>query len=137
MVDGMSSQNPGCRGEFSRDVRQIVSRLLARRHPNIQLVSGALGMSTRTLQRRLGDVGLTYVSVVAQARADMARQMLGDPALKIGDVARAVGYSDAGHFTRAFLRWTGVTPREFRRRRRETAGDTPRPPAARPRTARR
>ena len=35
----------------------------------------------------------------------------------------AIGYSDAGHFTRAFLRWTGLTPREFRRLRRETAGD--------------
>ncbi len=116
-------------------MRRIVSRLLARRSPNIQLVSGALGMSARTLQRRLGEVGLTYVSVVAQARADMARQMLGDPAPKIGDVARAVGYSDAGHFTRAFLRWTGLTPREFRRLQRRMAGDTPGPPAVPSRTA--
>ena len=135
MVDGRSSHTPGCRREFSRDVRRIVSGLLARRSPNIQLVSGALGMSARTLQRRLGEVGLTFVSVVAQARADMARQMLGDPAPKIGDVARAVGYSDAGHFTRAFLRWTGLTPREFRRLQRRRAGDTPGPPAVRSRTA--
>ena len=136
MVDGRSSQTPGCRGEFSRDVRQIVSRLLTRRHPNIQLVSGALGISARTLQRRLGDVGLTYVSVVAQVRADMARQMLADPAPKIGDVARAVGYSHAGHFTRAFLRWTGLTPREFRRNQRKMARDLSGPPAAPSRTAR-
>jgi AraC-like DNA-binding protein len=114
----------------------MVSTLLARRYPSIQLVSGALGMSARTLQRRLAAAGLTYVSLVAQARGDMARRMLGDPAPKIGDIARAVGYSDAGHFTRAFLRWTGLTPREFRRLQRRTAGDIPGPPAASSRTAR-
>jgi len=92
------------------------------RHPNIQLVAGVLGMSARTLQRRLGDVGLTYARVVGEARADMARRMLKDPTRKVGDVARTIGYSDAGHFTRAFLRWTGLTPREFRRLRRETVG---------------
>ena len=92
------------------------------RHPNIQLVAGVLGMSARTLQRRLGDVGLTYARVVGEARADMARRMLKDPARKVGDIARTIGYSDAGHFTRAFLRWTGLTPREFRRLRRETGG---------------
>jgi AraC-like DNA-binding protein len=45
----------------------------------------------------------------------MAEQMLANLRDKIGDVARALGYSDPAHFTRAFRRWTGLTPRDFRR----------------------
>ena len=71
-------------------------------------------MGPRTLQRRLRDAGLTYAQVIARARSDVAQRMLNDPARKIGDIARALGYSDAPHFTRAFVRWTGLTPREFR-----------------------
>ena len=78
-------------------------------------------MSTRTVQRRLGDGGLTYARVVAQARAAVARHMLEDASAKVADVAQTLGYSDAGHFSRAFLRWTGVTPREFRQRASRTA----------------
>jgi AraC-like DNA-binding protein len=117
-----SSRSLGSRRDPVRDVRRVVSTLRPPGHPSIQLVAGVLGMSARTLQRRLGDVGLTYARVVAEARADMARQMLKDTAQKVGDIARTIGYSDAGHFTRAFLRWTGLTPREFRRLRRETVG---------------
>jgi AraC-like DNA-binding protein len=106
------------------NVRQVVSSSLTQRHPNVQLVARTLGMSARTLQRRLGDLGLTYVGVVAQARTELARQMLEDPRAKIGDIARTLGYSEAGHFTRAFLRWTGVGPREFRRLMR-AAAETP------------
>jgi len=50
-----------------------------------------------------------------------AEQMLADSARAIGDVAPALGYSDPAHFTRAFLRWTGLTPRDFRRRPRAHA----------------
>ena len=127
MTAGRSSRNR----DFAGDVRQIVSQSLARRHPNIPVVARELGMSPRTLQRRLGDVGLTYARLVAQARADLARQMLGEPGPKIGEIARSVGYSDAGHFTRAFLRWTGLTPREFRRLRQDRARRVPRSRARR------
>ena len=102
-------------------MHQVVSSSFAGRYPNIQLVAGAIGMSTRTLQRRLGEDGVTYAQVVARARAEMARQMLRDSAWKIGEIGRTIGYSNAGHFTRAFLRWTGRTPRDFRRLGRNSA----------------
>jgi len=102
-------------------VRRVVSAALGERHPKVQVVARSLGMSSRTLQRRLSAAGLTYASLVAQTRADMARRLLSRPTPRIGDVARAIGYSDAGHFTRAFQRWTGLTPREFRRLGRRSA----------------
>jgi AraC-like DNA-binding protein len=74
--------------------------------------------SVRTLQRQLRGTGQTYAGILQQARCQAAEQMLTESALKISDVARALGYSDPGHFARAFRRWTGLTPREFRRRAR-------------------
>ncbi|HYU90579.1 MAG TPA: helix-turn-helix transcriptional regulator, partial [Gemmatimonadales bacterium] len=74
-----------------------------------------MGTSVRTLQRLLRATGVTYAGVVQQARYAAARDMLKDHGRKIGDVARMLGYSDPAHFTRAFERWTGTSPRDFRR----------------------
>lgn len=75
-----------------------------------------MGISVRTLQRWLQAAGLTYAGVAREARCAVALQMLEQSERKIRDVAVALGYSDPAHFTRAFLRWTGLTPRAFRRR---------------------
>ena len=114
-------------GDIGSRVREAVATLLGGGAPDIRLVAQALRTSPRTLQRHLRDAGLTYAHVVAQARFDRARRMLGESTHKIGDIARALGYSDPAHFTRAFLRWTGVTPRDFRERPHLTTVVTPRP----------
>jgi AraC-like DNA-binding protein len=85
------------------------------RSPEIQFVAAEMGTSVRTLQRRLRATGLTYGDVVQEARCAAAQQLLKDRRRRIGEIARKLGYSDHAHFTRAFQRWTGVTPREFRR----------------------
>jgi AraC-like DNA-binding protein len=122
MSGGTSSRIPSTPHGLVRKVGEIVTTSCPERYPNIQLVAGALGMSTRTLQRRLGDEGVTYAQVVAEARADTARRMLHESTRKIGEIARTIGYSNAAHFTRAFLRWTGRTPRDFRRLRKGADG---------------
>ena len=98
-------------------VQQIVTRLLRDGYPDVRSVAKMMGLSARTLQRRLFDEGVTYGRVVARARFDLAQQMLEDPACKVIEVALDLGYSDPAHFARAFARWTGVAPREFRRLR--------------------
>ncbi len=112
--------------DFDRRVRQIVAAMLVDGSPRVHRVAGSVRTSARTLQRRLQGAGLTYAGVVQQVRFEVASQMLRDPARKIGDVARTLGYSDPSHFTRAFQRWTGLTPRDFRRR--QLAGATDRDP---------
>ena len=97
-------------------LQQVVTSLLPDGYPDIQLVAEAVHMSPRTLQRRLHGEGLTFARVVAKARFSEAQRMLGEPGRKVIDVALDLGYSDPAHFTRAFGRWTGVAPREFRRR---------------------
>jgi AraC-like DNA-binding protein len=96
-------------------VQQMVTALLPVQYPDIRLVAEAVRMSPRTLQRRLRLEGLTYAGVVARTRFETARQLLGNPERKVIDVALDLGYSDPAHFTRAFTRWTGQAPREFRR----------------------
>jgi AraC-like DNA-binding protein len=117
--------------DFDQRVRHVVGLLLAGGPIDVRRVAGLVRTSARTLQRRLHRIGLTYAEVVAQTRLETARKMLDDPGKKIGDVARTLGYSDAAHFTRAFQRWTGLTPTDFRRRA-ETGGASGAAPTRRP-----
>jgi AraC-like DNA-binding protein len=98
-------------------VQQIVTTLLPDGYPGLHCVAELVRLSPRTLQRRLCDEGLSFAHVVTRVRLDVARRMLADPGRKVIDVALELGYSDPAHFTRAFARWTGLTPREFQRLR--------------------
>ena len=105
--------------DIGQRVRQAIGARLASGHgsPDIRLVADTVGTSVRTLQRRLRERGLTYGDVVQHARYAAARHMLQDPGRRIGEIARKLGYSDHAHFTRAFQRWAGLTPRRFRSRK--------------------
>jgi AraC-like DNA-binding protein len=99
---------------YGVEVRQVVAGLLGRQSPGIHLVADTMLTSPRTLQRRLQSAGLTYGHLVAEARRASAERLLAEPERTIADVARMLGYSDPAHFTRAFQRWTGRSPRAFR-----------------------
>jgi AraC-like DNA-binding protein len=105
----------------SMPARDLVSSLkdllkvyLAEGYPSIELAADISGMSVRTLQRNLARSQITYSKVVEIARFEAAVQLLGDPGSKIIDVAYAVGYQDPSHFSRAFRRFAGTSPREYR-----------------------
>ena len=104
-------------GDVGERVRQVVAVRLAKGsgYPDVQFVAAKMKMSVRSLQRRLTAKGLTYAGIVQQTRCAAARRMLKERGT-IGDVARLLGYSDPAHFTRAFQRWAGMTPSDFRRR---------------------
>ena len=115
-------------------VRQVVAVLLVRRCPDIHMVADTMLTSPRTLQRRLRSAGLTYAHLIAEARRASAERLLCDRSRTIAAVARTLGYSDPAHFTRAFQRWTGVTPRTFRASQHRP--DRSSTPAAEPRRRR-
>ena len=106
--------------EVAHRVQQVVGAMIAggEGSPDIRLVAGAMGTSVRTLQRRLRATGSTYADVVQRVRYAAARRMLRSRRRRIGEIAASLGYSDPAHFTRAFQRWTGLTPRDFRCRDR-------------------
>ena len=105
-------------GDVGRLVGEVITVVLATGSgfPEIELVAESLGTSVRTLQRRLNAKGVTFTKITQQACRVVAQQMLKEQQTRIGDIARALGYSHPAHFTRAFQRWTGFTPRAFRGR---------------------
>jgi AraC-like DNA-binding protein len=76
-----------------------------------------LGMSDRTLARRLAEHGLTPARLVEELRQQLADKYLAQRAFPLGRITYLLGYSDLSAFTRAFRRWTGLTPSEWRSER--------------------
>ncbi|MBV1859864.1 MAG: AraC family transcriptional regulator [Nannocystaceae bacterium] len=74
-----------------------------------------LGFSGRTLTRRLQDEGASFRELLEDAREQLARAWMTDPATEIHEVAYLLGYSDPSTFHRSFRRWTGTTPTVWRR----------------------
>jgi AraC-like DNA-binding protein len=89
-----------------------------REAPEADEVARALGLSTRTLQRRLGEEGTSFRDVVLGVKIDVAKELLDQPQLTIADVANAVGFAHVPAFSRAFSQRTGMTPTMFRTKQR-------------------
>jgi AraC-like DNA-binding protein len=85
--------------------------------PPIECVARAARCSVRTVQRRLREAGLTYTGLLDEVRLEIAAVMLREAGKRVRDIAFDLGYSDQANFTRAFRRWAGVSPSEFRRLR--------------------
>lgn len=100
--------------DFPRSTQQVLRFLLRGGHPKIELAAEIAGMSVRSFQRYLAAEGLTYVRMVEQVRFDTAVDYLEDPDIKIIEISLELGYQDPANFTRAFKRWTGISPQEYR-----------------------
>ncbi|MFO0694667.1 MAG: AraC family transcriptional regulator [Polyangiales bacterium] len=96
-----------------------IVRLIVDGHPEVQPEMGSvarrLGMSERSLRRRLKSEGASFPDLVREAMSELARRLLREPSSSIQETAYRLGFSDVSSFHRAFKRWTGTTPSEFRR----------------------
>lgn len=97
-------------------VKGILKRQLAGRRPGIGDVARELRLSSRTLQRRLADDGLSFQQLVQDARRELARHYLLHSSLELNETAYLLGYEDAHSFFRAFQGWEGSSPGEWRAR---------------------
>ena len=102
------------RNSTREQVNVVLKRRLASGRPELSDVARELGMSERTLQRRITDEGKTFRELLGQARQELGRQLLSDPLAEIDEVACLLGYQDASSFYRAFRDWEGVTPNRWR-----------------------
>lgn len=101
--------------EFSSRVRGVLVPMLSQGDVSIERVARGLKLSPRTVQRYLHDEGTSFHGVVDDLRRDVAIERLSKPEASIGEVAFSLGFSDQSAFHRAFVRWTGRTPGQFRR----------------------
>jgi len=104
---------PGSQG-IGDQVAFHLKRLLAGHRPTIQDVARQMGLSPRTLQRRLTGSGTTFQQLLENARRDLARHYLRHSSLELNETAYLLGYEDANSFFRAFQNWEGTTPGRWR-----------------------
>jgi AraC-like DNA-binding protein len=112
LVDAHLAARPG-----SSSLADVVAARVATSLPesgDIGEVARALHMSPRTLQRRLELEGTTFSEVLDRARLSAARALLSERELPLAEVASRLGFSDVATFSRAFKRWTGMPPGQWR-----------------------
>ncbi len=95
-------------------VRSAITDLLCEGAPRKSSVARQLGMSERTLQRRLSEEGQSFQGLVSQVRREVAESLLSRTGQSLGEVAFLTGFSDQSAFQRAFKVWTGKTPLGYR-----------------------
>ncbi|EAT12892.1 AraC family transcriptional regulator [Bermanella marisrubri] len=82
--------------------------------PDFETVAHKLNTSTQTLRRRLKEENTSFQAIKDQVRRDMAIYYLGDPNISINEIALKVGFTEPSTFHRAFKKWTGMTPGDYR-----------------------
>ena len=95
-------------------VENAISSLLPHGRVVVDDVARSLGMSERTLTRKLSDEGLNFTEILQQLRRDLAVRYLDDRKLHVSKIAWLLGFHEVSAFTHAFTRWTGKTPRQMR-----------------------
>ncbi|WHO38623.1 AraC family transcriptional regulator ligand-binding domain-containing protein [Sphingobium sp. AP49] len=104
------------RADMAERARSYVRGALPAGSCTIERCADRLGLSVRTLQSRLAAHDLRFVDLVEEQREQLARIYLRQTPMPIDEVAERLGYAEQTSFGRAFKRWTGQTPRQFRRR---------------------
>lgn len=112
-AEAMLESQPRTRTQSGR-VEAFLAARLGEAEVALPDAARALGMSERTLKRRLADEGKTFGALLDELRKSRSMELLSDEALSIGEVGFAVGFASAGAFRRAFTRWTGKSPRSYR-----------------------
>jgi len=96
------------------EVERAISDRLSKGEATQDDVARALGMSPRTLSRRLADEGTTFFRTLEELRQALAMNYLRDSGLALAEIAFLLGYSGLSSFNDAFKRWTGKTPGQYR-----------------------
>ena len=97
------------------DVQRALASRIGRGDTRLQTIARALSTSTRSLQRRLADAGVSYQQLLDLARKGAAERYLTDSSLSVAAIAYLLGYSEPAAFNRAFKRWNNTTPQAFRK----------------------
>jgi AraC-like DNA-binding protein len=97
-------------------VREMVFAEISRGDIAMECIARKIGMSVATLRRRLDEEGARFSEIVEGLREELAQQYLLDDRHAVSDVAFLLGFADVASFHKAFKRWTGQTPAEFRAR---------------------
>lgn len=102
------------KADFVTQVRAIVADDLIHGEPTKETIASQLNLTSRTLQRRLGEQNSSVKQIIDDCRHHLAMIYLDQDHLSIKEIAFSLGFSDPSNFSRAFKRWQGETPRRYR-----------------------
>jgi AraC-like DNA-binding protein len=100
--------------DFPGQVRSVLRTALLTHRARSDQVAELFSMHSRTLRRRLNGFGTSYQELLDEGRFEIAMHMLQDTRHEVSQIAKALDYADASAFTRAFRRWSGTTPSQWR-----------------------
>ncbi len=104
------------RNSVTDRIRRLLRSRLHDELPSLETVASTLAMTPQTLSRRLREEGQGFQALKDNLRRDTAIELLQRPDLTLLDIAGQIGFSEASTFHRAFKKWTGVAPGEYRQR---------------------
>lgn len=99
---------------WERKVRSAIEAQLPDGEPSAERIAQALHLSLRSLQRHLADEGCRFDALLNECRENLALLHLRDPGCSLAQISHLLGFADTSSFNRAFKRWTGLTPGQFR-----------------------
>jgi len=99
-------------------VQSAIARSLSEGAPKMPDIARRLGMSERTLHRRLAEEGLSFQKIAVDAKRELATGLLSQSGYSIAEIAFLTGFSEQSAFNRAFKRWAGQTPAAYRETKR-------------------
>jgi len=111
MVEAAFARDP----PFTAQVRRRLTASMDGRLPDMAAVARALATSQRSLHRRLSDEGTRFNDLLDEVRKEFAERYLTRPNLNVGEIAYLIGFHDSSAFFKAFRRWTGMTPSDYRK----------------------
>lgn len=97
------------------EARAAIAQALSEGVPKVADIARGLGLSARSLHRRLADHGLNFQTLTEDTRRELAQGLLKDRRHSLAEIAFLTGFSEQSAFTRAFKRWVGTTPASYRR----------------------
>ena len=103
--------------DLAGSVTYQIRQLLPQRQCTLKNVSAALAIESRTLQRRLKTEGLVFAQMVEEMRQQQAMEYLENSSMELKEISFLLGYSDTSAFNKAFKKWSGKSPGQYRKKR--------------------
>jgi AraC-like DNA-binding protein len=118
LVDRVEEKTKGIKVSVNKlvaDIERLIKDALPSGIPSIEQLSQHLGMSSRTLTRRLSERNTSFRDLIKKTQKEISKDLLLKTSLSVGEIAFQTGFSEQSAFNRAFKRWTGQSPTEFRK----------------------